>query len=309
MGSSLLSVKCLESLRAYENLEVKAVVAVPPRPQGRGLKMQAPPTALKAQELNLPLFMPESLKDSVFLSQIKNLKAQGALVLAYGKILPKAFLNMFPEKCLNFHASLLPKWRGAAPVERALMAGDSKTGMSLQVMGPGLDTGPLISVKSFDVTDEMDSQDVFQKMEGLTVDMLDDVCLYMQGLKSSTPQKEHLKSYAEKVDKKESLIMWSNPAQKILNQVRALSLGPVAYTFYKKKRLKIYKAKMGSLLADSKDSAGCVKALDSKGVQVLCGDQFLLRLQEVQMESKKRMPADLWAKGFGIKPGDILGSS
>ena len=162
-GTSQISRTCLDELVKHLDFNVKGVVTQPVRPAGRGLRFQSSVVAQRAQELSLPVLTPDNLKAEDFLSVVKSWQADWAIVLAYGKILPLSFLSLFPKRALNFHASLLPRWRGAAPIQRAIMAGDREMGMSLQVIEPKLDTGAIIGVRLFAFTDEMDAASVLKK--------------------------------------------------------------------------------------------------------------------------------------------------
>ncbi len=308
MGTEKISVHCLNSLKEHDQVNLKGVISTPDLPKGRGLKTQMSEVAVRAQELSLSCFTPHDLKSPEFVSQVKSLKADWVVVLAYGKILPKDFLNLFPRRALNFHASLLPRWRGAAPIQRAIMAGDSTLGMSLQVMESRLDTGAIVGTRSFALTDEMDSVFVFKKMEELTKDLLEDMIEYMKGNKTAQVQDEQQSSYASKIDKKkDSLIVWSESAIKIFNQIRGLAIGPQAYTFYKEKRLKIYKAeKVSQQKFVQSDKFGSIYDLSVDGFQVCCGDG-MLNIKELQLESKRKMSAVEFIKGCHLKIGDKLG--
>ena len=308
MGTEKISVHCLNRLKEHDQVDLKGVISTPGLPKGRGLKAQLSEVTIRSKELSLPCLTPHDLKSLEFVSQVKSLKADWVVVLAYGKILPKNFLNLFPRRALNFHASLLPCWRGAAPIQRAIMAGDSSLGMSLQVMEPRLDTGAIIGTRSFALTDEMDSVSVFKKMEELTKDLLEDMIEYMKGDKRAKVQNEQHSSYAPKIDKKkDSLIVWSESATKIFNQIRGLAIGPQAYTFYKGRRLKVYKAEKVSYQEDvSSGPPGSVYSICADGFQILCG-KGALKIKELQLESKRRMSATEFIKGCHLQKGEKLG--
>ena len=321
MGTDSLSLKALNQLLMRKEFKVKAVVTRKARPKGRGLSFKPSLVAQKAGELKLPLWAPEDLKACDFLSAIKSLKAKWLIVLSYGKILPPELLSLFPERALNFHASLLPRWRGAAPIQRAIMAGDTQLGMSLQLMKKELDQGPLIGLKSFSFTNKMDARDVFSKMGLLIEELFPDMLAYMRGEKRPVPQQESSALYAQKIQKSESRIDWDRPALKIFNQIRALVMGPQAYTVYKAKRLKIFKAfpvegwtqnpgpplesaqKPLSRFSTAGASSGQVVELAKDHFKVACY-KSLLKVQQVQPESKKILSAGEYIRGCGLKPGD-----
>ena len=305
LGTDDFSLRCLNLLVERPEFEVKAVITQATRPKGRGL--QATPSSLtqRVKELSLPLWTPDDLKAPEFLSQVKALDVDWAVLLSYGKILPEVFLSLFPDRALNFHASLLPQWRGAAPVQRAIMAGDTELGMSLQVMEPKLDRGPLVGVRSFEMSREMDAKDAFKEMESLMKMLLTDLLEYMKGSRIPVKQDEKRKvMYARKIDKKESKIEWKEPAIKIWNKIRALVTGPQAYTLYKGKRVKIYKAK-----CDFKSTSappGQIVNLGSDSFEVACGD-CVLSIIQLQPESKKIMSAEEYMRGYNLQTGFYLG--
>ena len=307
MGTGSLALRCAQALKKHSNIELKGLISQPAKAQGRGLKTRPSPLALWADTLSLPYFTPHELKSQSFLSQIAALQADWTVVLSYGKILPSEFLSLFPKRILNFHTSLLPRWRGAAPIERAVMAGDRTLGMSLQIMEKKLDTGALIGSQAFNLSEDLDAAFAFKKMEELIPLLLEDMMDYMKGNKSPQPQEEKKASYAKKIDKKQDCrIIWSEPAVKIFNQIRGLSAGPQAYTFYKGKRLKIHKSK--KICYNDKahlKNAGSVHKIDSEGFEVLCG-LGSLKIQQVHPESKKLMSAGEFIKGYPLQLGDTL---
>ena len=316
IGTDDFSVKCLNSLIKHSTLtekqspqalfEIQGVITQPIRQRGRGMHFLPSPVAKKAKAHSLPVLTPTNLKESNFLSQVKTLRAEWAILLSYGKILPQAFLSLFPQKALNFHASLLPRWRGAAPVQRAIMAGDPKIGISLQVMTKGLDKGPVIGARSFALTEDMDTLSAFDKMEPLmesllTQDMLD----YIRGQKTAVPQKESQATYAPKIEKTESQIIWDQPAHTIFNQIKGLIKGPQAYTMSKGKRIKIYKTSLKALeIRDPKIKPGQVAEIQKTYFTVACGENSFLSILRLQPESKKILSAEDYIRGYNIKKGD-----
>ena len=304
LGTDQIALKGLNRLIQHPEFEVTGIITQVPRRKGRGLPSLMSPVAQRAEELSLPVLTPDNLKSPEFLSLVKNLKAQWAILLSYGKILPPDFLSLFPGRALNFHASLLPRWRGAAPVQRAIMAGDEKLGMSLQIMESKLDTGPLIGTRLFKMDLEMDAVDAFNKMDILIQELLSDLLEYMKGRLVPVPQDESQAFYAHKIDKKESRIVWEEPALKIFNHIRALVMGPQAYTFYKDKRLQIYKTRYSSE-ERVVDTPGRIVELGADYFKVACGDSVLSIIQ-LKPESKKVMSAGEYIRGYNIKTGDFF---
>lgn len=325
LGTDNISLQGLNHLLQHPEFEIKGIVTQKPRPSGRGMRSLSSAVAQRGAELSLPVLTPDNLKNTVFLSQVKNLQAKWLVLLSYGKILPPVLLSMFPDRALNFHASLLPFWRGAAPIERAIMAGDTMLGMSLQVMTPRLDTGPLVGSRSFKMSREMDASYAFKKMAVLIQDLLTDLQKYMKGHLTPVPQDKTKISYAQKIDKKESRIIWNEPALKIFNKIRALVMGPQAYTLHKGKRIKIYKARWetehansygfqtntttsssgADLKNDTSFAPGQVIKIGSDYFKVACGESSLSVLQ-VHPESKKIMSAGEYIRGYNLKEGDFF---
>ena len=304
LGTDRISLKGFNQLIQHPALKIKGVITQASHLKERGMRPHLSPVARRAEKLSLPILTPDNLKSPEFLSEVKSWKAQWAVVLSYGKILPDDFLCLFPDRALNFHASLLPRWRGAAPVQRAIMAGDGELGMSLQVMEPQLDTGPLVGAYSFEIKPEMDAIDAFQKMELLIGRLLTDLLEYMKGNRVPVPQDNSKAIYARKIDKKESRINWDQPAITIFNQIRALVAGPQAYTVYKGKRIKIHKA--GRLFTDcSIASPGRIMKIEYDCFTVACRHSVLSVLC-LQPESRKIMSAGEYLRGHNIKPGDFF---
>lgn len=316
LGTTHTACFCLDQLIRHSHVEVTAVITKPPQLLGRGGThhvhkkiLQWSPVGQRAKALSLPLFTPSNLKDPVFLSQVRTCQAKWAVVLAYGKILPKEFLSLFPQRAFNFHASLLPRWRGAAPIQRAIIADDKKTGMTLQIIQPRLDTGEIVATRSFTLQDTMDAGSVFKKMQTLTQDLILNLIEYMNTPHALSPQDETKALYAHKIDKKECLIIWASPARTIFNKIRALVTGPQAYTTYQGKRLKILSTRLSTL--NIKQS---VKTYPPGQIIHIAKDYFSVATQDtpidilqLQPESKKIMSAEEYLRGYPIKIGNIFG--
>ena len=230
-------------------------------------------------------------------------------MLAYGKILPKEFLSLFPQRAFNFHASLLPRWRGAAPIQRAIMADDEKIGMTLQIIQPRLDTGEIVATRSFTLQDTMDASFVFKQMQTLTQELLVNLMEYMNAPYVLSPQDETKALYAHKINKKECLIIWANPARTIFNKIRALVTGPQAYTTYQGKRLKIFSTRLSTFSAKQPAKTyppGQIIHISKNYFTVATKDTPIDILQ-LQPESKKMMSAEEYLRGYPIKTGNTLG--
>lgn len=307
LGTPDIARFCLEALIKDEHFEVVGVVTQPDRPAGR--KMQLQPSAVKqlVQPLGIPVLSPENINTPEVLAQINDWRAECAVVVAFGQILKKEFLAMFPQKVVNVHASLLPHLRGAAPIQRAIMNGCTETGVALQVMVRKLDAGPILGVRKFILTPEMSAYDSYKKCEELgaqllTVDLMD----YMRGNLHAVPQDESQATYAPKIEKSEAVIDWNWPAVKIMNLVRGLAMGPVAQTLLDGKILKFHKVR--ALEESSSMRPGQVARATEKSLIVQCG-QGSLELLEIQPESRAKMPIGDYLRGYPVKPGDVFGES
>ncbi|MCY4513155.1 MAG: methionyl-tRNA formyltransferase [Bdellovibrionales bacterium] len=302
-GTSDFSVQCLEFLLNL-NYQVTMVITRPDRPHSRGLKQTGSPVRRFSEEKNLPLLTPETLSPA-FLQQIAEQKCDLALVCGYGRIVPSAFFSCFSKGAVNVHPSLLPRWRGAAPIERALMAGDKKTGVCLQVMTEQLDAGDIIGQREFSIGEEETSLEIYQKALQATGELLQNTLKdYVEGRVQPIPQTGEI-TFADKIQKKEGLIHWDGAASRIHNQVRALASGPQAFTFFKGERLKIYRCRRISLSSFS--SPGTVIESNPEELVVACGQEGALSLLELQRPGKRKQKAAEFLRGNSIAPGEVFG--
>lgn len=288
------------------HFEIVGVVTQPDRPAGRKLEFQPSPVKALAKPLGIPVFTPESVNAPESLEVLRTLRAETAVVVAFGQILSQAFLDLFPDKVVNLHVSLLPKWRGAAPIQRALMNGDRETGVSLQVMVKKLDAGPILGARTIPLDDSIGAREVFELSAQLGVKLLEiELMDYLRGNLSPTPQDPAQATRAPKIDKKEAEIDWSWPATRIHNLVRGLNLGPVAQTVRDGKILKIHKTRAhkehGSSLRP-----GQVLNVTDKSLIINCGEGSL-ELLEVQPESRAKMAIVDYLRGYAVRPGDVFG--
>ena len=281
------------------------MVSRPPALKGRGMKKQNSVVKSFAQKQGWPVWTPQKTNEPQFLNEISQKKCDFSFVCSYGQILPLAYLQIFPKGSLNLHFSQLPRWRGAAPVQRALMAGDQETGICLQVMTADLDTGDIIGQRNFKIEEEDNAKDIFDKALRETDSLLkEELVKYLKGDRKGSPQDHSKKTYAQKMDKKEGRIVWEESSLNIHNKIRALFLGPHAFSFFNGKRVKIYRSKIvrknfsGFL-------PGEICAIQKNGLFVACG-QGTLSLLEIQKEGKKRQKIEDFLKGHPIKLKDCL---
>ncbi|MCC6137130.1 MAG: methionyl-tRNA formyltransferase [Bdellovibrionaceae bacterium] len=300
----------LEALLLDRDYEVVTVVSQPDRPSGRGHKLTPSPVKDFALKHNMPVLTPEKASDPAFIEELKKHTYDICIVVAYGQILKKNFLEMFPGKCVNLHASLLPYWRGAAPIQRSVMAGDSKTGICLQVVVPKLDAGPVIGEREMEITLEDSAGTVHDTLASLGLELLaKDLKAYLRGEQAPKLQDENLVTYAHKIDKAESDINWSLSALEIHNKVRGLALGPQASCVFQGKRLKIIKTlpilKSSEPLGRGLQSAGVVLEASGETLVIGCGEGSL-QLLVVQPESKKPMMVSEFLRGYKVAVGGIF---
>lgn len=243
-GTPEFSVPILKALHESSEFDVKVVISQPDRPSGRNLKLT--PSAVKTWALNhsLPVMTPETCKTEEFMQEFKNYGVHACVVVAFGQILNQKLLNTCPDKFINIHASLLPRWRGAAPIQRAVMSGDKMTGVSAQVMVKKLDAGDVIFEVQTQITDQENSLELHDRLSFLAAEkIVSGLKSYLEGNLSRNVQDESLVTYAAKIEKNETWIDWSKSAFEVWNHIRGLAMGPGGATLYKTKRLKIIKAK------------------------------------------------------------------
>ena len=296
MGTPDFSVAALEALIASEH-DVIAVYTQPDRPAGRGRGMQASPVKEKALQHDIPVFQPVSLKDEQAQAELRALDADLMIVTAYGLLLPTAVLKTPRLGCINIHASLLPRWRGAAPIQRAILAGDKKTGITIMQMDEGLDTGDMLAVAECDINDDDTGSSLHDKLMMLGAKTLMTALPEIAAQTNDGVRQEEADScYASKLTKAEASIDWSLPAVDIQRAIRAYNSWPVAYCVYEKNNkstsLRLWQAEVIVQDAASVDvAAGTVIAESAEtGIDVVTGEQ-VLRIVQLQAEGKRKMSA------------------
>nr|WP_319487082.1 methionyl-tRNA formyltransferase [uncultured Cohaesibacter sp.] len=302
MGAPDFSVPTLMEI-VGQGHEVVAVYSQPPRPAGRGMEERKTPVHEAAEQLGLPVFTPTSLKSEEEQEKFRALDVDVAVVVAYGLLLPKAILEAPREGCLNLHGSLLPRWRGAAPIQRAIMAGDRETGVQVMRMDEGLDTGDICMSETIAITAEMTAEDLHDRMMVLGADlMVRALAALSRGLLQSRPQPDEGVTYAKKIDKAESRIDFARPADEIHNTIRGLSPFPGAWCEMtirgKAQRVKLLRSE----LADGKGAPG--ELLDD-AMTVACG-VGAVRLVMLQRAGKGAMKADEFLRGADLTIGDVI---
>ncbi|HEX4350563.1 MAG TPA: methionyl-tRNA formyltransferase [Verrucomicrobiae bacterium] len=303
MGTAELSCASLEKLAGHGEFSIAAVVTQPDKPKGRDLKLTPSPVKVLAEKLNLPVLQPLKAREESFIRQLRELKPDLMVVVAYGQILPQAILDVPPHGCLNVHTSLLPKYRGAAPIQWAIADGEPETGVTIMKMDAGLDTGPVLSIRRTPILPTDDSQILHDRLAQLGAELLlETIPDYVSGKISPQPQPAEGSTYAAKIKKEDGRIDWNLPAVKIWNRLRAFTPWPGAFAFLqaepKPQLLKIWKAEP----VEKTGGAGIVLAADKTGIVVGCG-HGALRILELQREGGKRLTAEQFLAGCAIKPG------
>jgi len=294
MGTPAFALPTIQAIHEAGHAIV-AVYSQPPRPAGRGQKEQRSPVHLYADAHGLPVYTPTSLKSPDVQAQFAAHKADVAVVAAYGLLLPKPILEACPRGCLNVHPSLLPRWRGAAPIQRTLMAGDRETGVAIMQMEAGLDTGPVLLSEGFSIPDAMDAGALHDALAARGAQLM---LKALAGNYTPVPQSESGVTYANKITKADCAIDWRRSAEDIRSQIRGLSPAPGAFFMHQSEPIKIFSAQV-----ENKSGApGTV--LDSRPT-IACGDGALLLL-EMQRPGKKRMSAAELMKGFALPRHTVL---
>ena len=302
MGTPDFAVPPLRSLLNTE-YEVAAVVTQPDKPKGRGKALMPTPVKEEALKHGIPVYQPEKVREPGFVEKLRELKPDLIVVAAFGQIIPESVLNMPKFGCINIHASLLPKYRGAAPIQYAVIDGEKESGVTIMKMGKGLDTGDMIARTEVPLAKDETGGSLFEKLSSagarLLVETLPDIfagtAVYeKQPEESPTP-------YAAMITKKMGLIDFSKSAEELERLVRGLNPWPSAYTFLNGKNLKIWKAEADMTQAE-KNIPGTVVRADEEGICVACGTGRLI-LKEVQLEGKKRMDSASFLRGCKVEPG------
>ncbi|NCT41305.1 MAG: methionyl-tRNA formyltransferase [Alphaproteobacteria bacterium] len=302
MGTPDFSVPALAALHEGPH-DIVCVYSQPPRPKGRGHKVQPSPVHAYADQHGIPVYHPTSFKPQAQKDTFADHNLDVAVVVAYGLILPQAVLDAPKYGCINIHGSLLPRWRGASPIQRSIWEGDAETGVTLMQMDQGLDTGPEIAKQSIAITKDTTAQTLHDALSQLGSDMIVGAMdtLAKNGNLPSTPQDDSLSNYAPLLTKEDGKIDWSQSAQQIDRQIRALNPWPGTYTGQGQERIKIQSADINAEKSDK--PAGTI--LDKKG-NVACGQGTILTLKSIQPPGKKSMDFASALNGNYVAIGDIF---
>jgi len=299
MGTPDFSAPILRMLH-HEGYDIKAVVTQPDRPVGRKRVLTPPPVKAAAIELGLPVIQPEKLRGSEELQQILDLQPDLVITAAFGQILPKALLDAPKLGCINVHASLLPKYRGGAPIHQAIIDGEKETGVTIMYMAEKLDAGDIISQKAIPIEEDDHTGGLFDKLSVVGRELLKDTLpSIINRTNSRTVQDEAQVTFASNISREQERIDWTKDAATLYNQVRGLHPWPVAYTTFEGENFKIWWAKVGNTKHEARP--GTVVAISKDYFEVAAGNGTTLALYDVQPAGKKRMIAEEYLRGTGSK--------
>lgn len=285
--------------------EVAALFCQPDKPKGRGQKLAPPPVKVIAEKAGIPVYQPPKIRNEETYSLLKELSPDIIIVVAYGKILPKEILEIPPLGCINAHASLLPKYRGAAPINRAVANGEKVTGVTIMKMDEGMDTGPMLLWKEESLYEDDNAETVAERLSKISGELLTEaIGLINEGKTVFVLQDNDKATYAPILKKEDGLVDWTKPAVEIVNLIRGMTPWPSAYSFLKGERIRIFKAS-----AASGDSAGfpsgTVVKFDKNGLEVSTGSG-MLSITELQREGKNRVKVSELIQGYKIDTGIVF---
>ena len=304
-GSPEFAVPCLDALN--EISEVVAIISQPDRPAGRGLAMRPPAVKQRALELGLDVWQPTKVRTAEFAERLRTLEADVAVVVAYGRILPVAVLEAPRAGCVNVHASLLPRWRGAAPIQWSIVHGDEETGVTLMQMDEGMDTGPILATAATRIEAADDAATLSERLSNMAAALLrEQLPRYLAGDLAPKHQDDAAATMAPLLEKSDGRIHWNKPARAVHNQIRGMNPWPGAHTVLGERRIKVHRT-LATTLDPEGARPGQVIALDPEGILVACAEGTL-EIQELQESGRKRVDARAFASGRGVAVGDCFSS-
>ena len=305
MGTPAFSVPILQALIDEETIEIVGVVSQPDRKVGRKQIITPPPVKQLAMEHNLTMYQPEKLSGSDEMKEILTLDIDLIITAPYGQYVPTKLLNAPTHRAINVHASLLPKYRGAAPIHYAVLNGDEKTGVTIMYMEKEMDAGNIISQREIAINDEDDTGNLFEKLSLVGRDLLmDTLPAIFAGENESIVQNEDEVTFSPMISKEQEKIDWTLTAREVFNHIRALRPAPGAYTILEDQRFKIWAAEV--VEDNTSAEPGTIIFADTKEMYVACGEGSVLSLIEVQPSGKKRMPVANFLAGTQIEEGTLF---
>ncbi len=303
MGTPKAAVPSLERLLA-DGHEVCAVYTQPDRPSGRGNKITFSPVKECASQHNIAVFQPTKVRTAETFEEFRAHNADLAVVVAYGRILPETFLTVFPKGAINVHFSLLPKYRGAAPVNWAIVNGETETGVTTMQMDVGLDTGDILLQRATAIGADENAIDLMERLSAIGAELLSETLTDLDNLKP-IKQDESAATFASIMKREDGLIDWKMSAGEIANRIRGFQPFPSSFTFIDKAKLTIWQANLSEITSDA--PSGSVLTANGDMFEVVCGDRSVLAIGEVQPEGKRRMSVRDFVNGAKPQIGTILG--
>jgi methionyl-tRNA formyltransferase len=302
MGTPAIGVPALLALLEAGH-DVIAAVTQPDRPKGRGGKLAAPPVKQAAAERGIPVLQPDKVRGPAFIEAFGALKPDVAVVIAFGQILPQALLDIPKFGCINIHASLLPRYRGAAPINWAIANGDRETGLTTMRMDAGMDTGPTYLTVATPIGTEEDAEDLTRRLSLLAGPLIVETLARVEEGLNATPQDDARATRAPLLTKEDGRIRWERPAREIVNRVRAFVPWPGSFTTYRGEPWKVVRAKVGE--ARPKDAPGTILRVDGDSLLVAAGEGSV-RVLSLQVPGKRPMPVQAFLNGHPVERGVVL---
>jgi methionyl-tRNA formyltransferase len=298
LGTPDFAVPCLRAL--LEVADVPLVITQPDKPQGRGMALSPPPVKVFALEQGLRVEQPTKARDGTLLQLLQSAQLDLALVVAYGKILPKDVLDAPRLGCLNVHGSLLPRWRGAAPIQWAVVSGDAQTGVCLMQMDVGMDTGAVLARRVVDIGANETGGELFERLSALSGELVREELPRIEAL-TPEPQPEEGVTHARMIEKSDGQLDFTQPAQAVHDRARGFYPWPGAFTSLDGKRVKVHRTRV-ALREGKRAAPGVVLQADADGIVVACGEGAL-RIEELQLDGKKRVSAQAFLAGHPLAAG------
>jgi methionyl-tRNA formyltransferase len=303
MGTPDFALPSLQILHE-QNYPIVGVVTQPDRPRGRGLKAVAPPVKILAQKFGLPVFQPEKVRNPSSLEMFYQLKPDMVVVVAFGQILPKEIIDYPPMRCLNIHPSLLPKYRGAAPINWPIIRGEAKTGVTIMLMDEGMDSGDILTQQETEIGSTETFGNLHDRLAQLGATMLiKTIEQVVAGTAQKQPQDASGVTFAPRLKKETGKISWQNNGSDIVNLIRGFSPSPAAYTHLEGQILKIFAAEGNKNKVS--EIPGTIGAVSAAGLPVAASDGYVL-LKDVQLAGKKRLLVQDFLRGYRLQPGTVL---
>lgn len=306
MGTPDFAVPCLEALVAHGH-QVVGVFTQPDKPVGRKQILTPPPVKVCAQQHDIPVYQPEKMKDGTAMELVRQMQPDVIVVVAYGKILPKDILEYPKYGCINIHGSLLPRYRGAAPIQWSVINGEKETGVTAMLMDEGLDTGDMLLKRTVAIGENETAGELFDRLKDVGAQALVETLVQLEaGNCQRTPQDDSQSCYACMLDKKLACIDFSKNAQRVHDLIRGLNSWPIAYTYCDGKKMKVYTSTVARAEGNCGTPGQVLGIKKGCGLEVACGTGSIY-LKEIQMEGKKRMDIEMFLCGYCLERGHQLG--